>query len=126
MSFKERAPNVRANLLSAHGNASINMMDGCLGNFRVFDVRRIPRSLVEIHTDLCMVSHCEHGHDGCVICSVNPRGYVIVKRDIQKLMDENVIHVKQSRYMGDDANVIVSVFKTPERVVIQFGSSNKK
>ena len=75
------------------------MVDDCPGNFRVFNVRRIRRSLVEIHRDLCLVRHCEHDHDGCVICSINPRGCVIVKRDIQRLMDENVIKVQQSRYM---------------------------
>ena len=48
---------------------------------------------------------------------------MIVKRDIQKLMDENVIQIQQSRDI-DDVNVIVPVFKTPERVVIQFDSSN--
>ena len=116
--------NVKANTLPVHGNSSINMVDGCPGNFRVFDVRRIRRFLVEIHKDLCMVSHCEHDHDGFVICIVNPRGCVIVKRDIQTLMDENVIQVQQSRYMGNDVNVIVLVFKTPERVVIQFDSNN--
>ena len=47
--------------------------------------------LVEIHRDLCLVSDCEHDHDGCVICSVNPRGCAIVKRDIQKLVDEGTI-----------------------------------
>ena len=39
-------------------------------------------------------------------------------------MDENVIQIQQSRDMGDDVNVIVSVFTTPELVVIQFDSSN--
>ena len=42
--------------------------------------------------------------------------------NIQKMMDGNVIQVQQSRYMGRDVNVIVPVFKTPERVVIKFGS----
>ena len=41
VSFEDRAPNVKANLLPAHGNATVNMVDGCPGNFRVFDVRRI-------------------------------------------------------------------------------------
>ncbi|KAI5413099.1 hypothetical protein KIW84_057646 [Lathyrus oleraceus] len=35
VSFKDRAPNVKANSLSAHGNTSVNMVDDCLGNFRV-------------------------------------------------------------------------------------------
>lgn len=118
MSFEDKAPNVKANPLPAHGNTFVNMVDGCSGNFRVFDVLRIHSSLVEIHRELCLVSHCEHDHDGCVICSINPRGCVIVKRDIQRLTDETVIRVQQSRYMGNDVNIIVPVFKTPERVVI--------
>ncbi|KAI5445087.1 hypothetical protein KIW84_013370 [Lathyrus oleraceus] len=115
VSFEDRAPNVKANQLPAHGNASVNMVDGCPGNFRVFDVRRICRSLVEMPKTMCLVSDCEHDHDGCVICGVNPCGCIIVKRDIQKLMDENVIQIQQSRDMGEDVNVIVSVFKTPEQ-----------
>ncbi|KAI5441109.1 hypothetical protein KIW84_010536 [Lathyrus oleraceus] len=81
------------------------------------------KSLVEMYRTLCLISDCEHDHDGCAICSMNPRGYMVVKRDIQKLMDENVIQIQQSRDI-DDVNVIVFVFKTPERVVIQFDSNN--
>ncbi|KAI5416174.1 hypothetical protein KIW84_041282 [Lathyrus oleraceus] len=124
VSFKDRVPNVKANQLPAHGNTSVNMVDGCPGNFRVFGLHRIRRFLVEMHRTLCLISDSEHDHDGCVICSVNPRGRVIIKRDIQKLMDENIIQVQQSRDMGDDVNVIVSIFKTPKRVVIQFDSSS--
>lgn len=83
---------------------------------------------MEIHKDICLVSDCEHEHehehDGCVICSVNPRGCVIVKRDIQWMMDESLIQVNESRDWGNEVNVIVPVFKTPERVIIQFDSSN--
>ncbi|KAI5395480.1 hypothetical protein KIW84_061884 [Lathyrus oleraceus] len=81
--FKDQAPNVKANLLPAHGKASVNMVDGCPGNFRVFEVCHTRRSLVEIHRDFCL----------------------------------------QSRYMVNDVNVIVPVFKIPERVVIQFDRS---
>jgi hypothetical protein len=125
VSFEDRAPNVKANLLPAHGNSSINMVDGCAGSFRVFDVQRIRWSLVEMHKTLYTISDCEHDHEGCAICSVNPRGCLIVKKDIQKLMDENVIQIQQSRDI-DDVNVIVPVFKTPERVVIQFDSNSSK
>ncbi|XP_050918557.1 uncharacterized protein LOC127135986 [Lathyrus oleraceus] len=97
VSFEDCAPSVKANLLPAHGNASVNMVDGYLGNFRVFDVR-----------------HIRH---------VNPRGCVIAKRDIQKLIDEGVIQSQQSRHMDNDVNVIVPVFKAPERVVIQYDNS---
>ncbi|KAI5436589.1 hypothetical protein KIW84_022915 [Lathyrus oleraceus] len=123
VSFEDCVPNVKANSLPAHGNASVNMVDGCQGNFRVFDVRHLHRSLVEMHRTLCIISDCEHDYDGCAICSTNPHGCMIVKRDIQRLMDENVIQIQQSRDIYD-VNVIVLVFKIPERVVIQFDSSN--
>jgi hypothetical protein len=102
----------------------MNMVDGCLGEFKVFDVRFIQRSLVQMHKDICLVSDCEHDHDGCVICSVSPRGCVVVKRDIQQLMDEGMIQIVQSRHVDDNVNVIVPVFKTPKRVVIQYVSSS--
>lgn len=78
---------------------------------------------MEMHRTLCLISHCEHDHNGCIICSVNLRRCMIVKRDIQKLMDDNVIQIQQSRDIND-VNVIVPVFKTPERVIIQYNSSN--
>ena len=74
VSFEDRAPNVKANPLPAHGNTSVNMVDGCPGEFKVFDVRFIQRSLVQMHKDICLVNECEHDHDCCDICSVNPRG----------------------------------------------------
>ncbi|KAI5390428.1 hypothetical protein KIW84_075664 [Lathyrus oleraceus] len=124
VSFEDRASNIKANPLPVHGNSSINMVDGCPGEFKVFDVRFIRRYLVTIHKDICLVSDCEHDHDGCAICSVNLKGCMVVKRDIQRLMDEGLIQIVQSRHVDDDVNVIVSVFKTPERVVIQYDSSN--
>ena len=93
VSFEDRAPNVKANPLPTHGNSSVNMVDGCSGEFKVFDVRFIRRSLVRMHKDICFVSDCEHDHDGCAICSVNPRGCMVVKRDIQRLMDEGMIQI---------------------------------
>ena len=77
-----------------------------------------------MHKDICLVSDCEHDHDGCVVCSVNPRGCVVVKRDIQRLMDEGMIQIVQSRHVDDDVNVIVPVFKQQEWLVIQYGSNN--
>ena len=44
VSFEDRASNVKANPLPAHGNSSVNMVDGCPGEFKVFDVRFIRRS----------------------------------------------------------------------------------
>ena len=77
-----------------------------------------------MHKDICLVSECEHDHDGCDVCSVNPRGCEVVKRDIQRLMDEGMIQIVQSCHVDDDVNVIVPIFKQPERLVIQYDSSN--
>lgn len=41
MSFKDRASNVKANLLPSHGTSSVNMVDGCPGEYTVCDVRHI-------------------------------------------------------------------------------------
>ena len=49
---------------------------------------------------------------------------MILKRDIQRLRDEGMIQILQFRHLGDDVNVIVHIFKTPERVVIQFDNSS--
>ncbi|KAI5410512.1 hypothetical protein KIW84_055862 [Lathyrus oleraceus] len=83
VSFEDRAPNVKANPLPANGNSSVNMVDSCPREFKVFDVRFIRRSLVRMHKDIFLVSDCEHDHDGCAICNVNPRGCMVVKRDFQ-------------------------------------------
>ncbi|KAI5419994.1 hypothetical protein KIW84_043966 [Lathyrus oleraceus] len=80
MSFEDRVPNVNANPLRAHGNSSMNMVDGFPGEFKVFDVHFIRRSLVQMHKHVCLASECEHDHDGCVVCSVKPRGCDVVKR----------------------------------------------
>ncbi|KAI5436290.1 hypothetical protein KIW84_022673 [Lathyrus oleraceus] len=82
VSFEGRAPNVKANPLPAHGNTLVNIVDNSPGNFRVFDVRCIIRSVMAMHKDIFLVSDCEHDHDG------------------------------------------LPMFKTLERVVIQYDSSN--
>ena len=77
-----------------------------------------------MHKDVCFVSECENNHDGCAVCSVNPRGCKVVKRDIQRLMDEGMIQIVQSHHVDDDVNVIVPVLRQQERLVIQYDSSN--
>ncbi|KAI5420240.1 hypothetical protein KIW84_044147 [Lathyrus oleraceus] len=126
VSFEDRVPNVKANLLHVHGNSLVNMVDSCPGEHRVSNVIHIRRSLVELHKNLCLISDCEYDHDSCIICSVNPHGCVIMNRDVQKLVDEGMIHICQARDRDDDVNVIFPVFRTHERVVIQFDSSKKR
>ncbi|XP_050888140.1 uncharacterized protein LOC127093269 [Lathyrus oleraceus] len=117
VSFEDSAPNVKANSFPAHGNASVNMVDGCPGNFRVFDVRHIRQSLVEIHRTLCLISDCEHNHDGYVIYGVNPRGCVIAKTDIQNLIDE-VIQYDSNKI--DNRSVLLLVIRLEGPILYSF------
>ncbi|KAI5418304.1 hypothetical protein KIW84_042805 [Lathyrus oleraceus] len=65
VSFEDCAPNMEANPLPTHGNSSINMVDGCRREYKVYDVHHIRQYLVAIHRDICLVSDYEHDHDGC-------------------------------------------------------------
>lgn len=41
LSFEDFRPNVQANSLPKHGGATLNIVKGCLGNYRVFNVNLI-------------------------------------------------------------------------------------
>ncbi|XP_050915322.1 uncharacterized protein LOC127130337 [Lathyrus oleraceus] len=71
--------------------ATVNMIEGCPGKCRVFDVNLIRRSLVEMHTALCDLSYYEHDHAFFHVCSRDPQGCVVVKRDLQEMLDPNLI-----------------------------------
>ncbi|XP_050920028.1 uncharacterized protein LOC127137625 [Lathyrus oleraceus] len=83
LSFENSSPNVQANLLPKHSNATVNMVEGCLGR--------------------------------------DPRGYVVVKRDLQEMMDQNIIQV--TRDINEDeheVNVKVPRLNLPEPIVIAY------
>lgn len=82
---------MQANVLPKHGGETMNMVEGCPGKYRVFYVNLIRRSLVEMHASLCKLSYYEQNHISCCICSRNPRGCAVVKRDLQEMLDGNLI-----------------------------------
>ncbi|XP_050890962.1 uncharacterized protein LOC127096434 [Lathyrus oleraceus] len=59
LSFEDSGPNVQVNPFPKHGGAIMNMIEGCLGKYRVFDVNLIRRSLVEMHAILYELSYYE-------------------------------------------------------------------
>ena len=94
LSFKDVNPNVRDNPLPRHGAASVNMVEGCPGKFRVFQVEHIRESLIRLHQSLrrlAFVMH-QHDYDVCEFCS-REVDCPIVKEDIQKLLDQRVITI---------------------------------
>lgn len=62
LSFEDYSQNVQANMLPKHGGSAVNMVEGCPGKYRVFDVNLIRRSLVEMLATLCELSYYEHEH----------------------------------------------------------------
>ncbi|XP_050889418.1 uncharacterized protein LOC127094655 [Lathyrus oleraceus] len=121
LSFKDSNPNVQANPLSKHGNAIVNMVEGCPRKYRVFGVNLIRRSLVEMHATLCELSYYEHDHASFQVCSKYPRGCAIVKRDLQEMLDQNLIQVTSDiNEDGHEVNIIVPRFNLRESVVITY------
>ncbi|KAI5441166.1 hypothetical protein KIW84_010577 [Lathyrus oleraceus] len=118
--FKDVCPNVKKNPLPEHGKSAVNMVQGCPGKYKVKYVSHIRQSLVEMHRVLCEYSHYEHDHDRCRVCTVNQRGCLQVRKDIQEMLDECVIEALQNCDVDDDVNVISSVFRIPEPVVIRY------
>ena len=71
LSFKDVNPNVRDNPLPRHGSASMTMVEGCPGKFRVFQVEHIRDSLIRLHHCLRRLAFFRHQHDYnvCEFCS---------------------------------------------------------
>lgn len=114
MLFEDYNLNVQANSLPKHGNATVNMVDGCPGKYRVFDANVIIRYLVEMYATLCELSYYEHDHASCQVFSRDPRGCVVVKRDLQDMLDQNLIQVRRDRDEDEhELNIIVPRFNLP-------------
>ena len=65
LSFEDYNPNVQANLLPKHGNTTVNIVKGCPGKYRVFNVNLTRRSLVEMNATLCELRYYEHDDASC-------------------------------------------------------------
>ncbi|XP_050877126.1 uncharacterized protein LOC127080877 [Lathyrus oleraceus] len=125
LSFEHYGPNVQANPLRKNGGATVNMVEGCPGNYCVFNVNLIRRSLVEMHGTLCELSYYENDHVSCCIWSRNPRGCSVVKRDLEEMLDGNLIQITRDRDEDEHGvNVIVPHFSIPELVMVAYNSQN--
>ena len=53
LSFKDVGPNVKDNPLPKHVRVNaVNMVAGCLGDFRIFDIHLVRGDLVKMHAGL--------------------------------------------------------------------------
>lgn len=95
LSFQDSNPNVNTNPLPRQHGGDVNMVHGCPGEFKVCQVEHTVGPLAELHRRLSLVglvkSHI------CRVCVRNPRGCSVVKKDIQRLMDEGTLEVHRPR-----------------------------
>lgn len=74
-----------------------------------------------MHATLYELSYYEDDHASCHICSRSPRGSVVVKRDLEDILDQNLIHITRDRDEYEhEINVIVPCFNLPKLVVIAY------
>src|SRR4051812_7051859 len=76
------------------------MVQGCLGEYKIYKVENLEGSLVRFHKTLNGLAYFGkdfHPYSRCRICRRYSRGCLRVRNDIQKLMDENTIIVLANR-----------------------------
>ncbi|KAI5435568.1 hypothetical protein KIW84_022111 [Lathyrus oleraceus] len=103
----------------------INMVEGCQGNYQVYNVRFVRGSLVRMHRSLFRLAFVlSHDYTACEVCSINPRACPFVRKDIQKLLDARTIIVAYPKNLENDVNVIIPLFNIPKPLEITFDSHN--
>jgi len=108
LSFTDNPPKAQHNPLPPHGPV-VNMFESYQENGRIRRVQDVKTPLVPIHVKMCEAALFNHDHAACIECSTNPRGCLLVQRDIQMLMDAQILVVER-----EDKSVcaITPVFKT--------------
>ncbi|XP_050908676.1 uncharacterized protein LOC127122378 [Lathyrus oleraceus] len=132
LSFKDINPNVQVNPLPQHGSASVNMVYGCPGNFRIYDVRLLGENLVKKHARYNKNGFMPpHNYAACrVLCSRNSQTCLTVVTDLQDQMVQGYIVAYQARDYNqvnmvnsdNEVNVIVPQFNDSEPIQITYDS----
>lgn len=93
----------------------VNMVEGCEGNYQIYDVRFVRGSLVEMHKSLFRLAFVPpRDYTTCEVCSINPHACSLVRQDIQGLLDARTITVVHPRNLENNVNVIIPQFNVPE------------
>ena len=72
----------------------VNMVYGCPGEFRIFNVNYMNDDLVQLHTTFSqMDGHEIHHYGSYQICCGDSNGCSIVRRGVQLLLDKGTIRV---------------------------------
>lgn len=100
---------MKVNPLPEHGGPSVSMVEVCPGECLISNVSLVKTYLVNMHVKLCKVGLFEDDRIDFQLCEQNPEGCMLVKKDIQGLMDQGILQVS-SKHKKDEVIVIVSQF----------------
>src|SRR4051812_35103852 len=88
LSFKDTNPNVQANPLPQHKEASVNLTDQHPNVIQIYDIRQIGQNLVKMHAKQAGYGHVPpHNYFTCEICPKNNQGCTVVQAALQEQMD---------------------------------------
>jgi len=116
LSFTDNPPNAQHNPIPPHGPV-VNMVEEYQEDGRIHRVQDIKTLLVPIHAKMCEAAFFNHDHAACNECSANPRGCLLVRRDIQRLMDAQILVVERE---DKSVCVITPIFKTQRRPEVPY------
>lgn len=106
---------VQVDPLPQHEEAPTNMVEGCQGNYQVYNVRFVRGSLVRMHKSLFRLAFVpSHDYTTCEVCLINPRACPLVRQDIPRLLDAGTITIVHPKNLENNVSVIIPQFKVPE------------
>lgn len=103
--------------MSSRGGPTINVIEEGSNNQWIKDVIEVKTSLTEFHARLVESCLILERHDECIECSTQPKGFQIVQRNVQCLMDRWVIQISRAKNTRD-VYVIEPHFELPTPVDI--------
>lgn len=111
LSFGDTSPNVKYNPLPAHG--SVSAIDDEPDEGMILDATKIKTLLRDFHAKLVEAGLLKNCHKSCEECTIGPKGYEMVRKDIQELINQGVLQVSVSMKKNEVA-VIEPIFNLPE------------
>lgn len=119
LSFKETRRNVQNNPFPAHGEPTINVIEEVSDTQWIRVVKEVKTLLTKFHAGL--VESCLIGwmNDKCVKCSIQPRGFLIVQRNIHYLMDQGVVQISRAEN-AKEVSLIEIHFELPTSMEITY------
>ncbi|XP_039682906.1 uncharacterized protein [Medicago truncatula] len=109
------------NPLPPHGPV-VNMIQDCQEDACILYACDIKTPLVPIHVKMCEVALFSHDHEGCEVCSVDPRGCMQVQNDVQGLLDKKELVVTKE-IKSKSVCVVTPIFRARRPLVINANST---